>query len=287
MPELPEVETIRRGIERHLKGRTITRVEGEGGRLVRKNAQGMIDLHTHLTDAVVTGVERRGKFMWLLLEDSDLSLVIHLGMSGHVRVVDTSAEPLARHEHVRLALDSGKHASFIDPRMFGHLTISPLVEDPSGRLIPEGAVALAPDPLEDVPLDTWTKPLGKTRRFIKTALLDQAIVSGIGNIYADEALFRVGINGLERASSLPSETVTRVVEMSRDVMVEAVEVGGTSFDSLYLNTDGDPGYFARSLHVYGREGEPCLVCGALIVRENVNGRSHHYCPSCQPPPEES
>lgn len=187
MPELPEVETIRRGIDRHLRGHQIVSVEGGGGRLVRNNPQGMVDLHAHLTNSRVTAVERRGKFMWVEFDEADSALVIHLGMSGHVRILEESSDELGRHEHVRLTMDDGQKASFIDPRMFGHLTISRLVEDATGRLVPEVARSIAPDPLEDAPLELWTTPMLRTRRFIKTVLLDQTVISGIGNIYADEA----------------------------------------------------------------------------------------------------
>ena len=285
MPELPEVETIRRGIDRHLRGHRIVSVEGGGGRLVRNNPQGMVDLHAHLTNSQVTAVERRGKFMWVEFDEADSALVIHLGMSGHVRILEGSSDELGRHEHVGLTMDEGQKVSFIDPRMFGHLTISRLVEDVTGRLVPEVARSIAPDPLEDTPVELWTTPMLRTRRFIKTVLLDQTVISGIGNIYADEALFRAGINGLVRSDTMSPATATNVVEAARDVMTEAVAVGGTSFDALYLNTDGDPGYFARSLQVYGREAEPCKRCGHPVERQVINGRSHHFCAECQKLPD--
>ena len=281
MPELPEVETIRRGIDRHLNGHVIVSVEGGGGRLVRNNPQGMTDLYAQLTNSQITAVERRGKFMWMEFDEADFALVIHLGMSGHVRIVERSTEAIGRHEHVRLNMDDGKQVSFIDPRMFGHLTVSPLVEDVARRLIPEAAKGIAPDPLEDVPLELWVNPMLRTRRAIKTVLLDQTVISGIGNIYADEALFRARVSGSVRSETMSRLEATMVVEAARDVMTEAVAVGGTSFDTLYLNTDGDPGYFARSLYVYGREGKPCKRCGQAIRREQINGRSHHFCPGCQ------
>lgn len=284
MPELPEVETIRAGLARHTKGRRIVQVRGNGSRLIRNNPQGMEDLHAHLVDAQIRAVRRRGKFMWLELAGSDFALVIHLGMSGQVRVGQQDMETLERHEHVRLVLDDGKIVSFVDPRTFGHLTICMLTPDTTGRLIPAIMDSVAPDPFEDVPADTFTSAMARTSRFVKSVLLDQSIVSGIGNIYADEALFRAGLHGTVRAKNLAPKEALTVINAARDVMGEALKVGGTSFDALYVNTEGDPGYFERSLRVYGRAGEDCLECGTIVEREVIGGRSHFFCRRCQPPP---
>lgn len=281
MPELPEVETIRRGLVDHLRGQTIEAVEGEGGRLVRHNPGGIADVETALTGAQVSDIERRGKYMWLRLAERDYALVVHLGMSGQVRVSARAPRELAPHEHVRLTLRSGRLVRFVDPRTFGHLTVSPLSVDPLGRTIPAAASRLAPDPLEDAPATTWTEPIRRTRRAIKTVLLDQAVISGIGNIYADEALFRAGISGHQPGASLSADTATSVVDAAREVMTAALAQGGTSFDSLYVDTEGNPGYFSRRLQVYKRAGKPCPRCGHQIERVVIAGRSHFFCPKCQ------
>lgn len=284
VPELPEVETIRRGLHTHLVGQEIVSVEGTGGRLVRNNPQGLTDLEAHLPGARVSGVSRRGKFMWLDLERRDVSLVIHLGMSGQVRVDKNPPSRLARHEHLRLTLSNGHGVRFIDPRTFGQLTISMLTVDPLGRRIPVVASGLAPDPLEDAPISTWIQPILRTRRPIKTVLLDQTVISGIGNIYADEALFRAGVSGFVPGNSLSDAGATSIVEGAREVMEAALRKGGTSFDSLYVDAEGNPGYFSRRLQVYKRAGKGCPTCGAPIRREVISGRSHFFCPVCQAPP---
>lgn len=281
MPELPEVETIRVGLASHVNGRQIVQVRGAGSRLVRNNPQGMEDLHAHLLYARIREVRRRGKFMWMEFDGSDFALVMHLGMSGQVRVAQGKTHELERHEHVRLDLDNGKIVSFVDPRTFGHLTISTLTPDSSGRITPEIMGALAPDPFEDVESAVFTTAMAKTSRIVKSVLLDQRVISGIGNIYADEALFRAGLHGSVRAKDLTPDQAVALVAAAREVMGEALEVGGTSFDALYVNTEGDPGYFERSLRVYGREGEECVDCGREIERQVLGGRSHFFCPGCQ------
>lgn len=284
MPELPEVETIRHGLEKQALNHRIQEVLGTGSRLVRNNPQGMADLHAHLEGAQITAVSRRGKFMWMELEESDFALVIHLGMSGQVRVRRRAPKERIAHEHVRLLLDNGTVVSFVDPRTFGHLTISQLHEDATGRLVPKIMRAVAPDPFEDVPMEVFTNALAKTRRHVKTALLDQSVVSGIGNIYADEALFRARFHGTVRGVDLEEESAAALIDAARLVMGRALRAGGTSFDALYVDTEGNPGYFERSLRVYGRVGRPCRDCGTLIEREVLGGRSHFFCPRCQPFP---
>ena len=281
MPELPEVETVRRGLAERAVGRRVHKVMGEGGRLARHNPRGVEDLRAHLSGATITGAERRGKWLWLHLDHSNLSLVVHLGMSGQARISTSGGTPLAKHEHLRLIFEDGTHVSFVDPRTFGHLTISPLTHDRTGRLIPAAATALAPDPLEEVAASVWTEPMLRTRRAIKTALLDQNVISGIGNIYADEALFRARIPGRTPGRDLGEKRALGLIDVVRAVMLEALDAGGTSFDSLYVDVEGNPGYFSRSLQVYGREGEPCLECGGTIRREVLTGRSHFHCPTCQ------
>lgn len=282
MPELPEVETVRQGLQDKLTDRIVTQILGEGGRLVRHNPQGMHDLYAHVEGNRIVDVQRRGKSMWLVLGPGDIAFVIHLGMSGQVRVRTRTAAELARHEHVRFVLDNGKKVSFVDQRTFGHLTVSPLTEDESGRKVPEQVLTLAPDPLEELPLSTWTAPLRRTRRAVKTALLDQKLVSGIGNIYADEALFAAGVAGQRPGVSLSEAEAEAIVGAARDVMIAALHRRGTSFDALYVDTEGNPGSFSSSLQVYSRAGRACPKCGSAIRRIVLGGRSHFHCPSCQP-----
>lgn len=285
MPELPEVETIRRGLDKHLVGKTIVSVRGQGGRLIRNNPGGMLQLKASLTGARIDSVGRRGKFMWMLLDGpAEPALVIHLGMSGQVRTASEPPERLERHEHVRLTLSGGVAARFVDPRMFGHLTLSEVITDPRERLIPEITRHIAPDLLElqtGPDLLPLAERLHTSKRPIKTMLLDQSLVSGIGNIYADEGLFRSRIQGRSSGSSLSIDRLLELLENTRDVMVQAVAAGGTSFDTLYVDADGNPGYFEHELRVYGREGEECLICGGPIVRQTIGGRSHFYCATCQ------
>ncbi len=285
MPELPEVETIRRGLDKHLSGKRIVSVEGRGGRLVRNNPGGMVQLRDSLTNAGIKSVERRGKFMWMLLDGrAESTLVIHLGMSGQVRTATHPPAQLDRHEHVRLTLSDGTVVRFVDPRMFGHLTLSELVEDGRGRQVPEIARHIAPDLLElrdGDDLLELAQRMHTRNRSIKTMLLDQGLVSGVGNIYADEGLFRAGIQGRSVGVSLSVKQLGSLLENTREVMTQAVAAGGTSFDTLYVDADGNPGYFERELKVYGRENEECLVCGGPIVRETIGGRSHFHCTTCQ------
>ncbi len=287
MPELPEVETIRRGLNSRIVGRRIEQVYGLGGRLVRNNPGGIEQVSSALAGASILGVERRGKFMWWVLDGPADSFVVHLGMSGQVRTTTPDGDvprPPARHEHLRLLLDNGELISFVDPRMFGQLTVSDLSRDASGRMVPTAVHHIAPDPLElesDEQVTVLARLLHGKDRSVKTMLLDQGLVSGIGNIYADEGLFLAGLHGERAGSKVPVKVLREVLDGCRVVMEQAVEVGGTSFDALYVDVEGNPGYFERQLHVYGREGAACRVCGTEIQRLTVQGRSHFFCPACQ------
>lgn len=284
MPELPEVETIRLGLAEHALGRKITRVTGSGRRLVRNNPHGMQDLLEFLPGQQIRELERRGKYLWLVFADADHCLLVHLGMSGQV-LWNRAESEVNRHERVRLYLDDGSALCFNDQRMFGALTISELVEGTGGRLVPAAATHIAADPLEPAfDVQAVAKRLRRSTRHLKTLLLDQQVVSGIGNIYADEALHRSRVHGLRRAEKLPLTMLVDTLTEAEAVMRESIAQGGTSFDELYVDTAGNPGYFARSLRVYGREGEPCETCGTPIQKVQVDGRSHHYCPQCQPRP---
>lgn len=281
MPELPEVETIRLGLQSHSAKRRVEVATADESRLFRHNTSGgraVLDLAEGRT---IGGWSRRGKFMWVSFEGADPVLVVHLGMSGQVLCNPSDKASARKHEHLRLELDNQMVLQFNDPRTFGHLTVSEMVKA-NGRLVPAVLAHIGPDPLENGWEESFSwKQLGASNRKVKTALLDQTIISGIGNIYADESLYRAGIRGDRTLRALTEEQWVNLVGHAAKVMEEALSQGGTSFDALYVDTQGNPGYFARSLNVYGREGQPCLRCGSTIARTSLGGRSHFHCPNCQ------
>jgi formamidopyrimidine-DNA glycosylase len=280
MPELPEVEVVRRGLAAHVTGRTITAVRVHHPRAVRRHEAGPADLTARLLDTRVTGTGRRGKYLWLTLDDGS-ALVVHLGMSGQMLLGEVPNE-----NHLRIAalLDDGTVLSFVDQRTFGGWMLADLVTV-DGTDVPIPVAHLARDPLDPkFNRDGVVTVLRGKHSEIKRQLLDQTVVSGIGNIYADEALWRAKINGARLASSLTRAKLAELLDAAADVMTEALGQGGTSFDSLYVNVNGDSGYFDRSLDAYGREGEPCRRCGAVMRREKFMNRSSFYCPKCQPRP---
>ncbi len=286
MPELPEVEVVRRGLADHVGGRTVDTVELRGLRVARRHLPGPADLVTRVVGRTVTGAHRRGKYLWLALAEPgestpEQALIIHLGMSGQMLVADAGSEE-QKHLHARLAFtDEGRELRFVDQRTFGGLALSELGED----LLPVSIANIAPDPF-DPAYDRAAVIRDVKRRAsgIKRVLLNQEVVSGIGNIYADEALWRAGVHGERPASALTKPAIGRLLDHARDVMAEALDQGGTSFDALYVNVNGASGYFERSLAAYGREGRPCRRCGALMRRESFMNRSSTSCPRCQPRP---
>jgi len=287
MPELPEVEVVRRGLDAHVVGKTMTAVRVHHPRAVRRHEAGPADLTARLLNARITGTDRRGKYLWLLLDTeptgagSDTALVVHLGMSGQMLLGE-----VPRTDHVRISalLDDGTVLSFADQRTFGGWMLADLVEV-DGSVVPEPVAHLARDPLDPrFDADAVVKVLRRKHSEIKRQLLDQQVVSGIGNIYADEALWRAKLNGARIADTLSRKQLITVVEAAADVMRDALAKGGTSFDSLYVNVNGESGYFDRSLDAYGREGESCRRCGAVMRREKFMNRSSFYCPKCQPRP---
>jgi formamidopyrimidine-DNA glycosylase len=281
MPELPEVEVVRRGLQAHVVGRTITAVRVHHPRAVRRHEAGPADLTARLLDARITGTDRRGKYLWLTLDDGDFALVVHLGMSGQMLL---GTVPNAGHLRIAAVLDDGTTLSFVDQRTFGGWQLADLV-NVDGSVVPVPVAHLARDPLDPrFNLDAVVKVLRRKHSEIKRQLLDQTVVSGIGNIYADEALWRAKVNGARIADTLTRPKLTTVLQASAEVMRDALAQGGTSFDSLYVNVNGQSGYFDRSLNVYGREGEPCRRCGAVIRREKFMNRSSYYCPRDQPRP---
>ncbi|MGA8047919.1 MAG: bifunctional DNA-formamidopyrimidine glycosylase/DNA-(apurinic or apyrimidinic site) lyase [Dermatophilaceae bacterium] len=288
MPELPEVEVVRRGLADHVVGRTIEEAAFEGHRVARRHVPGPADLSARLRGRTVTAARRRGKYLWLELAEADVddttplgALLVHLGMSGQLLVADP-ARPSIRHEHARLSFaDGGPQLRFVDQRTFGGVAWSEIGPDS----IPETIAHIAADPF-DASFDerSVVRRLKARDSAVKRALLDQTLVSGIGNIYADEALWRAGIHGERLARTLTKPTLSRLLGHARDVMSAALEQGGTSFDALYVNVNGQSGYFDRSLNAYGQAGRGCARCGATIRREQFMNRSSFSCPRCQPRP---
>ncbi|HEX2894418.1 MAG TPA: bifunctional DNA-formamidopyrimidine glycosylase/DNA-(apurinic or apyrimidinic site) lyase [Marmoricola sp.] len=291
MPELPEVEVVRRGLEAHVLGRRIEAVEVLHPRPVRRHLPGPEDFAGLLTGRVFAAARRRGKFLWLPLgspggpgdQPSD-ALLAHLGMSGQLLVQPVGA-PDERHLRVRFRLgasDAGEplELRFVDQRMFGGLWYSP-----AGGDVPAELEHIARDPLDPEFDDAaFVRRVRRSTSGIKRILLNQTLVSGVGNIYADEALWRARLHGDGTGDRLTAAQIREVLAAARTVMTAALGEGGTSFDSLYVNVNGESGYFDRSLQVYGREGEPCSRCGTPIRRVSFMNRSSFFCPACQPPP---
>jgi formamidopyrimidine-DNA glycosylase len=290
MPELPEVEVVRRGLDTHVVGKTITAVRVHHPRAVRRHEAGPADLTARLLDARIAGTDRRGKYLWLLLDteppgsESDTALVVHLGMSGQMLL---GSVPRADHVRISALLDDGTVLSFADQRTFGGWMLAALV-DVDGTVVPAPIAHLARDPLDPrFDPEAVVEVLRRKHSELKRQLLDQQVVSGIGNIYADEALWRAKVHGARIAATLSRRQLAAVLDAAADVMRDALGKGGTSFDSLYVNVNGESGYFDRSLDAYGREGESCRRCGAVMRREKFMNRSSFYCPRCQPRPRAS
>jgi len=337
LPELPEVETVRAGLARHLTGRMVERVEIFDPRPLRRQEGGADAFVQRLTGRTFTAAVRRGKFLWLPLDDG-AALVAHLGMSGQLLVhgtpgalaaresgddahaflgdpdaprVDLTAtraplpaeDPDARPRHLRVRLHlrpiagdapGGAVLDLVDQRMFGGLRVTDMVLTADGApggagspapLIPADVTHIARD-LLDPHLDrpAVVAKMRHSNRAVKTLLLDQGIVSGVGNIYADEGLWAARVHGLRRGSALGPRVTARLLDATGEVMERALAAGGTSFDALYVDADGAAGFFARSLAVYGRAGQECRRCGALLRAETIGGRSHVFCPCCQTRP---
>ena len=257
MPELPEVETVRQGLARWVAGRTIETVEVHHPRAIRRHMPGDAHFIAMLTGRTVLGVSRRGKYLWLPLDSGD-AIIGHLGMSGQL-LIEPAGKEAGPHLRVRFTFtDGGPQLRFVDQRTFGGLSVS------------EGGAALR-----------------RKRTEVKRALLDQTLISGVGNIYADEVLWRARLHGARPTDAMTRPAVRRLLGHVRDVLSEAIVAGGTSFDTLYVNVNGQSGYFDRSLNAYGREGEPCRRCGTPIRREQFMNRSSYICPHCQPRPRKA
>ena len=291
MPELPEVEVVRRGLDPYLRGRVIEAVEVPGARAVRRQAGGADGLRAGLVGRRFRHASRRGKYLWLPLAEpgagdraraGDQALVVHLGMSGQLLLPERE-EPAGSHLRARIGLArAGRDLRFVDQRTFGGLFVDDLVPDDAGGCLPASVAHIARDPLD--PRFDEAATIGAIRRRhsgIKRILLDQGVVSGVGNIYADESLWRARLHYDRPGDSVPAPRLRELLAHVRDVMSEALAQGGTSFDSLYVNVNGESGWFDRDLAAYGRAGEPCARCGAAIVREPFMNRSSFRCPRCQ------
>ncbi|MEV7472917.1 bifunctional DNA-formamidopyrimidine glycosylase/DNA-(apurinic or apyrimidinic site) lyase [Pseudarthrobacter oxydans] len=318
MPELPEVEVVRRGLVSWVRGRTIEAVEVVDPRSIRRHALGTEDFIGNLQGATVGDVVRRGKFLWMPLLDTgagapagtrdsagvpQVALMAHLGMSGQLLMQGRDV-PDEKHLKVRLRLSPRDgmpdQLRFVDQRIFGGLFVTDLVPTDDGGpgglaesplpLIAGEAAHIARDPLDPAfSFDLFYRRLRKRKTGLKRALLDQGLVSGIGNIYADEALWRARLHYARPTDTLRRAEAERVIAEARQVMLDALAAGGTSFDSLYVNVNGASGYFDRSLNAYGREGLECKRCAAagvssVMKREQFMNRSSYTCPACQPRP---
>ena len=278
MPELPEVEVVRRGLARAVTGRRIAQVQVHHPRSVRRHVGGVDDFVQTLAGRTFTEPRRRGKYLWLPFEDGD-ALMAHLGMSGQFRV-DDGRLPLPSHSRVSVSFaDGGPELRFADQRMFGGLWLSR-----DGAAGPAEISHIAADLFDpELDLERLVADIGRRRSGIKRVLLNQTVVSGIGNIYADEALWASRLHYDAPADQLRPAQLRELLGAAQQVMAAALAEGGTSFDALYVNVNGSSGYFSRSLAVYGRQDQPCLRCGTAIVREPFMNRSSFRCPSCQRP----
>ncbi|WP_237232840.1 bifunctional DNA-formamidopyrimidine glycosylase/DNA-(apurinic or apyrimidinic site) lyase [Rothia nasisuis] len=311
MPELPEVEVVRRGLVEHIMGAEFARVQVLDGRSVRRHEAGPDHFERALTGLTVADVARRGKYLWLLFDGvEEFALVIHLGMSGQALL---KAPGMHREKHLKIlvdlsgAVDEGGcraplELQFVDQRIFGGLFLSPLVPTAGvgGRPlpgasaselglpnIPQAVAHIARDPLDPhFDFAEFRRTMLGTSTGIKKLLLNQSAISGVGNIYADEALWLARLHYAKPARAINAAQARELVEAARAVMTDALAQGGTSFDDLYVNVNGESGYFDRSLNAYGQAGQPCPRCltagrTSLLVREPFAGRSSYRCPHCQ------
>jgi formamidopyrimidine-DNA glycosylase len=286
VPELPEVEVVRAGLQEHVAARTISAVEVLHPRAIRRHVLGAEDFTGRLAGVRIEAARRRGKYLWLELA-GHAAVLAHLGMSGQMRVQPESA-PDEKHLRVRVRFDDdGPELRFVDQRTFGGLALADLVES-DGTLLPETIAHIARDPMDPAfdPVHA-VRALRSRRTEVKRALLDQTLVSGVGNIYADEALWRSRLHWARPTDRLTAGQARTLLETATQVMGEALRAGGTSFDALYVNVNGQSGYFDRSLDAYGQEGLPCRRCGTPIRRDPFMNRSSFSCPRCQPKPRRS
>lgn len=315
MPELPEVEVVRAGLEPAVSGALVTAVEVFDDRSLRRHDRALGDFEALLTGARISAAVRRGKFLWLPLAAPGsaapgFAVVAHLGMSGQV-LLRTPGEPTEKLMRIRLSLEHPVHGElalhFVDQRIFGSMAVDTLQPTADGgpggyagpglapgaapavptdaawsRLIPGQVAHIGRDPIDPAfSAPAFYRALARSRSGIKRVLLDQKIISGIGNIYADEALYEARVHYDQPAASLSPATARRLLAAVRAILVRALAEGGTSFDAQYVNVNGQSGYFAHSLNAYGQHGRPCPRCGTELVRTKFMNRSSHYCPRCQ------
>ncbi|MQA14110.1 MAG: bifunctional DNA-formamidopyrimidine glycosylase/DNA-(apurinic or apyrimidinic site) lyase [Pseudonocardiaceae bacterium] len=283
MPELPEVEIVRAGLAEHVAGRAVGAVEVRHPRAIRRHLAGERDFAGRLAGRVLRAACRRGKYLWLEL-DGDEAVLAHLGMSGQLRLQPPGTPDEA---HLRVLLrfaDGGPELRFVDQRTFGGLSVEDLVPV-GGALLPRPVAHIGRDPLDPAfDFDAVVAAMRGRRTGLKRALLDQTLVSGIGNIYADEALWRARLHWARPTATLTRVQARAVLAAAAEVMIEALAAGGTSFDALYVNVNGRSGYFDRSLAVYGQDGLPCPRCGTAVRRDPFTNRSSYSCPRCQSRP---
>jgi len=298
MPELPEVEVVRAGVEPAVTGAVVAGVHIFEERSLRRHDRAAGSFPELLEGRRVLGAVRRGKFLWLPL-DSGRALVIHLGMSGQV-LLRTPGSQGDRQLRIRLHLDHPEHGElwfdFVDQRIFGSMAVDVMRPTRDGlpggfsgaatgewtTLIPSQVAHIARDPIDPAFSEPdFYRALARKNTGIKRALLDQTLVSGVGNIYADEALFAARLHYAQPAASLRPARARAVLSAVRSILNRALAEGGTSFDAQYVNVNGESGYFAHSLNAYGRHGTPCPRCGTTLVREQFMNRSSHLCPRCQ------
>lgn len=300
MPELPEVEVVRHGLEPAVTGATVTSVVVHDERSLRRHLGPAEDFIDRLFGAHLIGAVRRGKFLWMPLSspidgaEPHTAIVGHLGMSGQL-LLRTPEAPTAPLTRVQLGLTHPEHGplrvDFVDQRIFGSLALDELLPTPDGAAaghglplasIPSQVAHIARDPLDPVFEDAaFVRRLLSRRTTVKRALLDQTLVSGIGNIYADEALWAARVHYEQPLESLSPRRARELLAEVRLVLRRALDEGGTSFDAQYVNVNGASGYFSHSLRAYGQQGKPCPRCGRPIVREQFMNRGSHYCPRCQ------
>jgi formamidopyrimidine-DNA glycosylase len=284
VPELPEVEVVRAGLAPAIIGARIVNVTVLDERALTRHLAGAADFAAQLEGVSVTAASRRGKFLWLPLATGDRALTAHLGMSGQMLLREPDA-PRERHERIRLGITHPRHGDlavvFADQRTFGSLAVDALVPD-DDDLIPSQVRHIARDALDPAFDDAaFVSAVRRRGSAIKRILLDQTLISGIGNIYADESLWAARIHPETQGRALSNQAVHRLLAEVRLVLEKALAEGGTSFDAQYVNVNGQAGYFAHSLNAYGRGGRPCPRCGSPIRREAFMNRSSHYCPRCQ------
>ena len=280
MPELPEVEVVRRGLRDHVVGRHIAKVDVFHPRAIRRHVPGAVDFAARLVGHSFTEARRRGKYLWVDLSSGE-AVLAHLGMSGQMLVQPVGA-PDEKHLRVRVSFaDDGPELRFVDQRTFGGLSVEGVTEV-DGVPLPTPVAHIARDPMDpDFDPVAAVAALRRRRTEVKRALLDQTVVSGIGNIYADEALWLARTHYARPTAAMTARQIRVVLDAAAAVMSTALGQGGTSFDALYVNVNGESGYFDRSLNAYGRDGLPCPRCGAPIVREPFMNRSSFRCPRCQ------